>query len=52
MLQGLKSSDPLTLLSVDYGLDILGVEDANSLTQGTSAEFSSNSAILGNSTDI
>ena len=51
-LQGLESSVPLTLLSVDYGPEILRGEDADGLTQGTGAELSANSVVPGNSPDI
>ena len=38
--QSLETSDPLTLLTVEYGPDVLRGEDADGLTQGTGAEFS------------
>ena len=50
--QGLKPSDPLTLLTVDYGPEILRGEDADGLTQEAGTEFSCNSAVPGNSSDI
>ena len=46
--QGLKPSDPLTLLTIDYRPEIL----TDGLIQGTDTEFSSNSAVSGNSSDI
>ena len=52
MWQGLKLSDLLTLLTGDYGPEILRGEDADGLTQGTGTEFSANSAVPGNSFDI
>ena len=52
MWQGLMPSDPLTLLTLDYGPEILRGEDADGLTQGAGTEFSSDSAAPGNSTDI
>ena len=50
--QGLKTSDLLTLLSVDYGPEILRGEDTDGLAEGTGIEFSGNSAVPGNSSDI
>ena len=50
--QGLKPSDPLTLLTGDHGPEIRRGEDADGLPHGTSSEFSANSAVPGNSSDI
>ena len=50
--QGLEWSVQLTLLSVDYGPQILRGEDADGLTQGTGTEISRLSAVPGNSADI
>ena len=47
--QGLESSIRLTLPSLDYGPEILRGEDADGLTQGTGAEFSSNPVVPCNS---
>ena len=50
--QGLEPSIPLTLLTVEYGPEILRGEDADGLTQGAGAELSCNSVIPGDSSDI
>ena len=42
--QGLETSNPLTLLIVDYGPEVLRGKDADGVTQGTSAKFNGNSA--------
>ena len=47
-----RPSIPLTLLSVDYGPEILGSKDADGLTQGSGAELIVDSVVPGNSTDI
>ena len=52
MWQCLEPLDSLTLLTVNYGPEILGGEDADGLMQGTGTEFSSNLAVPGNSSDI
>ena len=48
----LEPSIPLTLLTVDYGPEILRGKDADGLTQGTGAKLSVNSVIPGNSANI
>ena len=49
--QGLELSSPLTLLIVDYSLEILGGEDAN-MSLGAGAELSGDSAVSGHSSNI
>ena len=50
--QSLESFWPTYLFSVDDGLEILGGEDFNSLSQGAGAEFIGNSTISGHSSNI
>ena len=47
-----RESDSLTLLTVNYMTEVLEAEDADGVTEGTGAEFSGNSAVPGNSSDI
>ena len=49
---GFESSVPLTLLSVDYGTEILRCEDADGLTLGTGAEFCCKPVVPGDSSEI
>ena len=50
--QGLKPSDPLTLLTGDNRPEILWGEDTEGLTYGVGTKFSANSVVPGNSSDI
>ena len=43
--QGLEPLNPLTLLTVDYGMEIFGSEDASNMSQGAGAELSGDSVI-------
>ena len=49
--QDLEISIPLTLLSVDYGLEIHGGEDANCVPERAGAKIGDNSTISGESSD-